>query len=196
VELDYLTKTPNFSIPQMKFSLAVNQRKILLYDEVSEDSVTEVIYYLNKIRDIDNKLNKEKEPIEIQINTNGGFVADGLALVSLIESMKSEGYKIITTNIGKAYSMGFILAICGSERRAYRYSHYMYHDISYGAYGKHNDVVDAIECSEYFRGVIKEIILKYTAMTPEQIDEYNSTRKDRFFTPNEVLELKGVDTIV
>ncbi len=195
MELEYL-KTPNFSIPQMKFSLAVNQRKILLYDEINEDSITEVVYYLNKIRDMDKKLNRGKDPIEIQINTNGGFVSDGLTLVSLIENMKSEGYKIITTNIGRAYSMGFILAICGSERRAYKYSHYMYHDLSYGAYGKHNDVVDAMECAEYFKEVIKDIILKYTALTPEEIEEYNSMRKDKFFTPTEVLEFEGVDYIV
>ena len=181
----------------MRASLALNQRKILLYDDVDETSILECIYFLNRLNYIDNKFHKDKkDPIEIQINTNGGFVEDGLSLISLIEQMKDDGYEIITTNIGKAYSMGFLISLCGSIRKAYRHSIYMYHDISYGAYGKHGDVVDSMEHAEYLRDIINNIVTSYTSSTVDDIQDINVLRKDKFFTPSEMLEIKGVDIIV
>lgn len=181
----------------MRASLALNQRKILLYDDVDETSILECIYFLNRLNYIDNKFHKDKkDPIEIQINTNGGFVEDGLSLISLIEQMKDDGYEIITTNIGKAYSMGFLISLCGSIRKAYRHSIYMYHDISYGAYGKHGDVIDSMEHAEYLRDIINNIVTSYTSFTVDDIQDINVLRKDKFFTPSDMLEIKGVDIIV
>lgn len=181
----------------MRASLALNQRKILLYDDVDETSILECIYFLNRLNYIDNKFHKDKkDPIEIQINTNGGFVEDGLSLISLIEQMKDNGYEIITTNIGKAYSMGFLISLCGSIRKAYRHSIYMYHDISYGAYGKHGDVIDSMEHAEYLRDIINNIVTSYTSLTVDDIQDINVLRKDKFFTPSDMLEIKGVDIIV
>lgn len=91
---------------QMRFSMAMNQRIIMLYDDVDDNSMMESIYYLNKLKYMDEKFCDDKKPIEIQINTCGGAVEDGLSLLSLIENMKSDGYRIITTNIGRGYSMG------------------------------------------------------------------------------------------
>lgn len=177
-------------------SLALQQRKILLYDDVNENSILEAIYLLHRLRDLDEKYSDTKRPIEIQINSNGGNVDDGLTLISLIESMKEEGYEIITTNIGRAYSMGFLISLCGSKRTAYRYAHYMYHDISYGLFGKHGDIVEYIETCKHFREIIKEIVCKYTTLKKEELDDINIKKQDKYFNVDEMLELKGVDEIV
>lgn len=181
---------------QMKFSLAMNQRKILIYDLVSEHSVLEGIYYLNKLRENDQRFHKEEKlPIEIQINTNGGLVEDGLTLISLIEQMKDEGYHIITTNIGRAYSMGFLLSICGSERRAYRYARYMYHDMSFGLIGSYKEFTDAVADMQILKGYIAEIVTKYTKLTNKELDDIEFMKVDRYFTPQELKAVGGVDTI-
>lgn len=176
--------------------MAMNQRIIMLYDDVDDTSITEAIYYMNKLQYIDNRFGKEKKPIELQINTCGGFVEDGLSLISLIEKMKNDGYYIITTNIGRGYSMGFLLSICGSERRAYKYSKYMYHDISYGAYGKHNDIMEQVEFTKMLQKDIMGIVTKYTNLPEDFVSEINTCKRDKYFTSEEMLEIKGVDIIV
>lgn len=194
--------TENFDIipqnnlkTQMKISLALNSRKISLVDDIEEDSIYECIYFLNKLKRLDN-ITKTKEPIEILVNTYGGAVEEGLVLVSLIEQMKDEGYKIITTNIGKAYSMGFIISICGSERRAYRYSRYMYHDVALGCYGKYQECKQRLEETDILRSYIKEIVCKYTSISEKDIEEINSRKDDIYYTVNKMKELKGVDIIL
>lgn len=195
-EYDFIPKfKPNNQ--HMRASMALNQRKIILYDDVDDNSIMECIYFLNRLHYIDDKFHPDnRQPIEIQVNTNGGYVEDGLSLISLIEQMKDEGYEIITTNIGKAYSMGFVISLCGSKRLAYRHSMYMYHDISYGAYGKYNDIIDSMEHANNLRSIIEKIVVNYTSLTSDDIKSINEIRKDRFYTPEEMLEIKGVDFIV
>lgn len=180
----------------MRTSMALNQRKIIIYDDIDENSILEAIYFLNRIKYIDDKFRKTKDDIEIQINTDGGLVEDGFSLISLIENMKEEGYNIITTNIGKAYSMGFLLSLCGSVRQSYRYSTYMFHDISYGVYGKYGDINDSVEHANMLRKNIYNIVTKYTILTEEDLKDINEHRKDKFYTPNDMMEIKGVDIIV
>lgn len=189
-------KSINNMTQQMRYGLAVNQRKILIYDEVDCDTIQESICYLNKLKYMDSVFKKEKPDIEIQINTVGGNVEDGLSLISLIEEMKQDGYCIITTNIGRGYSMGFLLSICGSVRKAYKYAKYMYHDIAYGIYGKHNDVLDFVDFANMLRKDVLDIATKYTNRPKEFFDEINKVRKDVFFSASDMIELKGVDIIV
>ena len=64
-----------------------------------------------------------KDPtIEIYINSYGGYASELLGLLTLIDLAKKSGIKIITYNIGSAYSCGSILAIIGDMRYMYRYA--------------------------------------------------------------------------
>lgn len=195
-ESDFMAlKQPNMLINQMKLSLVLNQRKIFLYDEVTEDSVFECIYYLYKLMDIDNHTG-EKSPIDIYINSNGGYVADGLTLISLIEHMKDMGYEINTINMGRAFSMGFVIAICGTHRKAYRYSRYMAHDGSAGCFGKIQEMEERLEENKQMSKIMFDIIIKYTSITSEQLNDWKERKLDKFFSAEELLELKGVDEIL
>lgn len=189
-------KMQNGFTQQMRYSLAMNQRKIIIADEVDTDSILEAKYYLDKLRYMDNRFHKDIQPIEIQVNTVGGSVEDGFSLIALIEQMKRDGYTIITTNVGRGYSMGFYLSICGTIRQSYPYSRYMYHDVCYGAYGKHGDILDTLEYVSFFREVGLDLITKYTNIRKEDVRYYNDHKKDKFFSPTEMMELKGVDKIV
>lgn len=180
---------------QMKLSLVLNQRKIFLYDEVNEDSIFECIYYLYKLMDIDKKVG-ETPPIEIYVNSNGGHVADGLTLISLIEHMKKMGYDITTINMGKAYSMGCIIAVCGTHRKSYQYGRYMIHDVSAVTYGKVQQMQEDIEDYKIDRETLYQIITKYTSITLEQLTEWHERKIDKFFSAEQFMELKGVDEIL
>lgn len=64
-----------------------------------------------------------KDPtIEFYINSHGGYANELLALLTLIDLAKKSGIKIITYNIGIAYSCGSMLAVVGDYRYMYRYA--------------------------------------------------------------------------
>lgn len=180
---------------QMKATMALSQRKIFLYDGIDEDSIFECIYYLYRIIDIDKRL-EEKQPIYIMINSNGGNVYDCLTLISLIEKMKEDGYKIITVNMGRAFSAGFIISIVGSDRLAYRYSDYMVHDISTLSYGKLQSIKEDMEETERLRHKLYSIIIKYTNITQEELEEWHTKKIDKFFNSEEALKLNIVNKIL
>ena len=188
------SKASDMLLSQMEISLVLNQRKIFFTEEVDGDSVFKCMYYLHRLRDLDKKTNT-KDPIEIYINSPGGSLYDGLGLIGLIEQMKAEGYKIVTINIGIAASFAFLLLVCGSERKSYKYARAMYHDASSGMYGKFQDLVDHMEEMEVARDNYTEIIMQYTNLTMEQLTEWNEKKKDKWFSAQEMMEIQGVDVI-
>lgn len=186
---------PNSLMNQMRLSMCLSQRKVILNDNVSDDTIFECVYYLHKLIDIDKKCGCKK-PIEIYVNTNGGSVYDGFSLISLIEQMKDDGYEIITINTGKAFSMGFWIALCGSVRKAYRYSSYMYHDIACGIYGKGQEIKETVEELDRLSLMGRDILKKYINITDEEYDDIILRKVDKFFSPEDILNKKGIEEIL
>lgn len=176
-------------------NLAVKERKIMIYNDVDENSMMEALYYLYRFRSIDLKRGTKK-PIDILINSCGGKVSDGLSLISLIESMKDEGWTINTINTGYALSMGFLISICGTNRYCYRYSTYMLHDVSMSLEGKFMSVQEEMHEINRTRNTIKEIVLKYTNLTEEDVEEIWKLKQDKYYSAKEAVELKISDAIV
>lgn len=175
--------------------MAVNHRKIYIIDDITSETIFEYMYYLNKIVESD-KLCGEKKPIEILVNSGGGSAIDGFSLISLIEQLKDDGYTIITTNIGLSGSMAFAISICGSIRKSYRYSRYMCHDVSFGFNGKSKEVVDMLKEANILRGIYEDIIKKYVNISDEELQEIFEKKIDRYYSPQELMDMNGVDEIL
>lgn len=186
---------PNAQSNQMKFSLAVNQRKIILDSVIDETAALECIYYLNKIKDYDLKYGS-KEPIEIYINSNGGSAFECFLIVDLIEQMKSDGYEIITINMGKAYSAGMAIALCGSTRKCFKRARYMVHDVLSGSFGKSQELIEHLEESTIIKDTYYNIIKDYSNITLDEMKNWQERKLDKFFSSKEMFELKGVDQIL
>ena len=182
----------------IKKNLAIYQRKILINQEITNESVTEAIYYLYTLMDLDREEGVEKnpKPIDILLNTPGGSVWDGLILVSLIEQMKDMGYTINTTAIGTAASMGFIIFIAGSNRYSYRHAQFMLHDISTMMGGKVKDLEESMEDLRKCQKQVFDIIKKYTHVPDEKLKEWIDHKRDMFFYPDEAVELGIVDKVL
>ena len=185
----------NVLVPQMRLSMALNNRKIYLYDEISENPIFECIYYLNKLMSIDS-ISHDKKPIEILVNSNGGSVYDCLTLVSMVENMKKNGYEIITTNIGRAFSAGFIISIIGTKRNAYKYSTYLTHDVSSYMYGKAQELKECLDEVIRLRSLMNDIIIEHTAIPIHDLEQWNEYKIDKIFDANEALKLKIADEII
>lgn len=186
----------NALIPQMRISLALNQRKIYLIDDVTPNSIFECIYYFNRIADMDRRYGEKDSPIDFYINTDGGSAYDCLSLVSLIESFVDDGYNIRTINMGRAFSAGFILSIVGKERLAYKYSKYMFHDVASCLIGNSYKMQEDLTELLALRDTIAEIVMKHSEITMYDLDEIFSCKQDRFYNPLEGIELGFVDKIV
>lgn len=192
-DLDF--RFPNMLSENMKLSLALNQRKILINETISDEVSLEVLYYISKIRTHDNLLGT-KDPIEIYIDTNGGDAFAGFAIVDMIEQLKNDGYEVVTINMAKSFSAGMIIAISGSARKAFARSRYMLHDVASGAIGKSRELRESLEETEIIRDIYFDIIEKYTTITREDIENWIDRKYDKFFSAKELMELKGVDVIL
>lgn len=192
-DLDF--RFPNMLSENMKLSLALNQRKILINETISDEVSLEVLYYISKIRTHDNLLGT-KDPIEIYIDTNGGDAFAGFAIVDMIEQLKNDSYEVVTINMAKSFSAGMIIAISGSVRKAFARSRYMLHDVASGAMGKARELRESLEETEIIRDIYFDIIEKYTTITREDIENWIDRKYDKFFSAKELMELKGVDVIL
>ena len=178
----------------MKASLALKKRQIVLDEEINGESIFKCLFFLYKLIDIDKKLG-EKQPIEILINSNGGDLSEGFALISLIEIMKNSGYKIITTNIGKACSMAFVIAISGSERRSYKFARYLFHGVSYGYEGFHQEIKEKAQAIEELEQMMIDYVGEHSNISREKMLDVIERKQDWNINPKSMKELKGVDII-
>ena len=180
---------------QFRRNLAVNQRKVVLNADVTKDSIAEVMYYLYSLEYLDSK-SKTKEPIEILINTNGGDVEQGLILISYIEYLKKNGYTIITTTIGNAYSMGLFLACVGTKRNGYEHSRYLWHEISSGVLGKLSVMEEEVDYCHTLSDEVEKILLKYTKIPKAKLEEWRKQRRDVYISVEQAIEYGIIDEIM
>ncbi len=179
----------------LKHNLATKERKILIYDDVDENSILECMYYLYRFKSVDEQIGVKK-PIDIMINTSGGSVMDGLSLISLIESMKDQGWTINTYNIGYCFSMGFLISIVGTNRYAYRYSTYLYHDVSTQMEGKAASIDERMAEVHRLREIGTNIVTKYTSLTRKDIEKIYANKLDKVYSPEEAVNLHIADKII
>lgn len=185
----------NLTKEQMEFSFAIDQRKIVINEEITEQSVFRYLFYLHKILEID-AYRDEIDPIEIYINTDGGSVYDCFTLISYLEYLKDLGYTIVTINIGRAFSAGFLLSIIGNERKSFRYARYMFHEVSGEVFGKHRAMMSDLAEINKISNMGLDIILKYTDIPMSTLNDIISKKEDKYFSPEEMLALNAIDEIV
>lgn len=174
---------------------AVKNRKIWLNDEVSEQSVVKVIYFLEKIKRNDTLIGK-KSPITIVVNSPGGLCYQGFMLISHIESMVKEGYEIITLTGGMSASMSFLIGLVGSKRKAYKYSTFLCHQPSGGMLGE--AVKFKREANELDRlwELSKKVIKEHSNMSDTLLDRIYNQVEDFIISSEKALELGIIDEII
>lgn len=185
--MDELMQQQNPIINEMCNISPLRDRRIFLNEDINDESLFKLLYWLERLERFDEKIGIKK-PIEIVIDTDGGDAVGVLAVISKIESMKENGYKIITTARTHAYSGGFWLLICGSERRAYKNTRIMVHNILSGTMGRHQDMIDDLEDIQSIWIRLKKVVTKYTNITDKQIEELKKNKRDWYFWGDEAIE--------
>lgn len=175
---------------------SANNRRIIFDGEVNRDSVIKAVYFLQKIINMD-KNSETKEEVYIDIHSEGGSIYDGIYLCDFIKHMQEElGYTIIGTACGYAMSMGFQILQSCTVRKCYYSTRLMFHQPSSFSYGDLESQERDIEETNYLWCEMKNLVSDKTLITDEMMEEWKHTRKDKFFSREEIIKYKICDEII
>lgn len=173
----------------------MTKRNILLSSEINETSVKDIIEEILKINSEDdeketNLKDFEREPIYFFINSIGGCVDDGLALVDIIKNSKTPIYTIC---IGRAMSMGLWVWLSGKKKLIGKNATLCFHGLSINASGKTEYLKQQTkEITRQQEMLIKEIINNST-VEEEILRDYILRKAEWYISADEAIELKLAD---
>lgn len=141
--------------------ILLRDRTLLLFDVIDEKLSKDIISKLIAL-DI---LNQNR--MILRINSGGGNIIDGLAILDAMRTVKSP---IITWITGIAGSMAGLISVCGNLRLISQDSIWMAHPpqggVHYDYFGYERDRVKLLDLLE---NTIDEILKKYTKLSPKEI---------------------------
>jgi ATP-dependent Clp protease, protease subunit len=127
------------------------------------------------------------EPIEIFINSGGGSVSDGFAI---IDAMEMSDTPIITYGMGTVASMALAIFVAGDHRVASRHTRFMYHGVAYGMMGDMPAHKARMEEVELMQRMYNSLMRERTDFPQEQMDKICAdSGKDYYFSAKEAKKL-------
>jgi ATP-dependent Clp protease protease subunit len=102
---------------------------------------------------------------------------------------------IITYCLGKCFSMGFALFICGHIRIIGERSYCMYHQMSYSIENCLETIESSMGLSKKLQEKIHNIIIKKTKIKLNQLEKCNKNKEDWFMDKDECIKLGIADYV-
>lgn len=171
------------------------ERDLFISDRISQETVRDVIKEIFNINRDDDKKEKiyrewERAPIRLFINSYGGSVYDGLALVDVIKQSKTPVHTIC---IGSCMSMALWIWLAGEERLVGKRSTLMFHDLSLFAIDMTEGIKqELIEMLRLQNMLIEEITQK-SSVTKEMLSDYITRKAEWYIPAEEAIKLKLAD---
>jgi len=137
-------------------------------------------------------------PITLYINSGGGSVPAGLAMMQMMDEMRRQyKVKINTVITGYAYSMGAIVFQAGDHRTMGIYSTMMLHSSMWTLSGEDEKIFeDYAKLAEHNRRMVAELFQRRTGLrTVRWWERYIYSGHDRFLSAAESLKLRLVDEV-
>ena len=195
------------SIEEVRREEEANLRRLYLYGEISpldEDvsgpycdvsttsRLVELIMDINRMDAEDGIPPEQRVPIQLYINSPGGDVTEGFALVSAIELSKTP---VWTINVGQWCSMAFLIGISGHKRFSMPNMTFLMHEGTAFAIGSAGKMQDRARFDERFKEeVIKRHILKHSKMDSAVYDAQE--RVELYMLPEDALKYGFIDEII
>jgi ATP-dependent protease ClpP protease subunit len=139
------------------------------------------------------------EPITVYINSGGGTVGDGLAMMEMINRMRRQyRVRIDTAVLGYAYSMGAIVTQAGDHRSIGRFGTLMLHSAQWILSGDDERIFkDYQQLSEHYQQTVGALFASRTGHKDTAWwRRFIWSGRERFLGPEECLELGLVDEII
>jgi ATP-dependent Clp protease protease subunit len=170
------------------FSRLLNDRIILLSEEVSDASASVIVAQLLFLEAQD-----PKKDIKLYINSPGGSVSAGLAIYDTMQYIKPD---VATICIGMAASMGAFLLSSGAKgkRMALPNAEIMIHQPSGGSRGQATDIQIQAEHILKTKKRLNTILSQNTNQSLEKVEK--DCERDYFMSAEEAKEYGLIDSIV
>lgn len=180
-----ISKSGKESLDLLSYDFARN-RKIYLFSEINDTVAMEVIA---QIEHLDNSGNDD---IKIYINSPGGSVNAGFAIVDAMIRCKCDVSTICT---GMAASMGAFILSCGTKgkRFATPLSEIMIHQPLGGAQGQASDIQLAAEHITKVKNKLHRILSENTGQTMRTISR--DCDRDFWMTADDALDYGIIDSV-
>ncbi len=181
---------------EIEFAVDVEDRVIYLCGEIEDYALYDFMSRCRTIMKYHKGTDKESEPLNLVIDSNGGDVFEMFGIIDYIESLdKNMGVKVNTICRGKALSAAAVILAAGTGRRmASRRSTIMLHEGSSMASGKQSDVKAAGKYFDYLNNMANEILEIKTQKDRKFWDA--NIKTDMYLTSKEALKLGVIDVIV
>lgn len=154
-------------------------------DESVKDCVQTLTGWVRKNKDA---------AIEIQINTNGGDIVSGFALVDFIRDIRRRGIDVTIVVYGQAASMGAVILQAADTRVMGENSLLLLHEGSMLAAGDWGRIEDNVKLFGLLQTRILSLLSGRSNMTAQQIKN-KWKRTDWWITAGEALEHGFVDEV-
>ncbi len=170
------------------YSRLLNERVVFLGEEVNAHTANIVIAQLLHLAHEDSQ-----KDIKLYINSPGGSVYDGLAIIDTINYIKPD---VETIGIGLQASMGAMLLSSGAKgkRFALPNSRIMIHQPSSGTQGKITDQEIALKEGIYLKKRLAEIFAANTGQKLSQVEQ--DMDRDNWMSAEEALKYGIIDKII
>ena len=182
-----LEKTTNGERSFDLYSRLLKDRIIFLGDEVNPDTANLVVAQLLFLD------SQSHDDISFYINTPGGLVYDGLAIVDTMNLIKSD---VATFGVGLQASMGAVLLASGTKGKRYMLPHAktMIHQVSSGTTGKFTDMEIDLRETLALKNTLIDILAEATSQNRDKV--YQDMERDYWMTASEAKEYGLIDDIV
>jgi ATP-dependent Clp protease protease subunit len=173
-------------------------RTLILGEDVNQESVGDLIKSIYEINMDDEEkeltfVDYERPPIHLILNTYGGSVYDGLALIGAIELSTTP---VVTTCLGSAMSMGLFILSSGHHRRAHHLSTIMFHQISSYSWDKIEGIKKDLEEANRLETVCESLLLARTKIKQSDLNNHKKAKSEWYMTAQEALKMGIIDEII
>jgi len=173
------------------FELKVEQellkhRQIMIFSEINQGLAREVIEKLLVLDSL------SRDPIMMWINSGGGSVDDGYAIIDVMQQSRSP---IITLVVGSACSMAAQISIVGDIRKMTTNSTWMAHDMAGGVWGDYTTkVIDRVEYLEREQYKGEQHLRRHTNLSDKDIAK--AKNGELWLYPEKCLQYGIIDEII
>lgn len=183
-----LEKTPMGERAYDIYSRLLKERIIFLGTQVDSDVANLIVSQLLFLESED-----PKKDITLYINSPGGSVTAGLAIIDTMNFIKCD---VSTVCMGMAASMGSMILSCGAKgkRMILPNAEVMIHQPSGGAEGMASDIEISAKQILKIRSNMNKLLAKNTGQKLEKIEK--DMDRDFFMTADEAVKYGIVDKII
>jgi len=190
LNMDQKTESFNFVDESIRSEL-LDHSIHLLTGEIGEQNITEAIRWV-----IFENLKGEDEtrPLVLYINSEGGDVAQALALIAVMRKSKRP---ICTIGIGCVCSSAFLIFAAGTKgmRQISDTASIMCHQFSHGFEGKYHDIKSMTKETDMVNERMVNLLRDFTGLESRKIKSKLLPPTDVWFTADEVIDLGVADDI-